>query len=199
TFPRKLSDNPSFLNFPGKQNKVEYREGLYVGYRNYDKKELQPIYSFGHGLSYTQFKYSEMIIDKESMKDEETVEVRASIKNIGVVAGKEIAQLYVSDLTGEVDRPQKALKGFEKISLQPGEQKTIRFYLSKRDFAYFHEGHKDWVVSTVNYKIQIGESSCSILLVVSIYITSTTILHNKVNMNTTIVKIYANPILISAF
>src|SRR5699024_6886468 len=92
--------------------------GLYVGYRYYDKKELQPLYSFGHGLSYTQFKYSEMIIDKESMKDEETVEVRASIKNIVVVAGKEIAQLYVSDLTGEVDRPQKALKGFEKISLQ---------------------------------------------------------------------------------
>ena len=199
TFPRKLSDNPSFLNFPGKQNKVEYREGLYVGYRYYDKKELQPLYSFGHGLSYTQFKYSEMIIDKESMKDEETVEVRASIKNIGVVAGKEIAQLYVSDLTGEVDRPQKALKGFEKISLQPGEQKTIRFYLSKRDFAYFHEGHKDWVVSTGNYKIQIGESSSSILLEETIYITSTTILHNKVHRNTTIGEIYANPILSSAF
>src|SRR5699024_7196776 len=94
TFTRKLIDNQSFINFHDKENKVEYREGLYVGYRYYDKKELQPLYSFGHGLSYTQFKYSEMIIDKESMKDEETVEVRASIKNIGVVAGKEIAQLY---------------------------------------------------------------------------------------------------------
>src|SRR5699024_7123743 len=129
---KKLSDNPSFLNFPGKQNKVEYREGLYVGSRYYDKKELQPLYSFGHGLSYTQFKYNAMIIDKESMGDEDTVEVRTSIKNMGVVAGKEVAQLYISDLTGEVDRPQKALRGFEKISLQPGEQKTIRFYLSNR-------------------------------------------------------------------
>src|SRR5699024_11703394 len=115
---------------PGKQSKVEYRAGLCVGYRYSAKKELQPLCSFGHGLSYTQFKYSEMIIDKESMKDEETVAVRASIKNIGVVAGKEIAQLYVSDLTGEEGRPEKALKGFEKISLQPGEQKTISFYLS---------------------------------------------------------------------
>src|SRR5699024_12611581 len=113
--------------------------------------------------------------------------------------GKEIAQLYVSDLTGEVDRPQKALKGFEKISLQPGEQKTIRFYLSKRDFAYFHEGHKDWVVYTGNYKIQIGESTSSILLEETIYITSTTILRNKVVRNTTIAEIYVDPMIISAF
>src|SRR5699024_9325327 len=169
TFPRKLSDNPSFLNFPDKQNKVEYGEGLYVGYRYYDKKELQPLYSFGNGLSYTQFKYSEMRIDKESMKNEETVKVRARIKSISVVAGKEKAKKYVSDLKEEVDRHQKALKEFEKISLQPGEQKTIHFYLSKRDFAYFHEGHKDWVVSTGNYKIQIGESSSSILLEETIY------------------------------
>src|SRR5699024_3775608 len=167
--------------------------------RYYDKKELPPVYSIGHGLSYTQFKYSEMTIDKESMKDEERVEVSASIKNIGAVAGKEIAQLYIGVLTGEVDKPQKALKGIEERSLQPGEQKTIRFYLSKRDFAYFHEGHKDLVVSTGNYKIEVGESSSSILLEETIYITSTTILHNKVHRNTTIGEIYANPILSSAF
>lgn len=195
TFPEKLSDNPSFLNFPGSRDKVEYREGLYVGYRYYDKKDLESLFPFGHGLSYTEFKYSDMTINKQKIKDTESVNVEVKIKNTGTVKGKEVVQLYVRDTSGSVDRPLKELKGFEKVSLQPSEEKTVAFHLSKRDFAYYDGGSKDWMVGSGEYQILIGKSSKDVVLEQSLWIESSRVFNQTVHRNTTIGDILADPAL----
>ncbi|MFL6554806.1 MAG: glycoside hydrolase family 3 C-terminal domain-containing protein, partial [Bacillus sp. (in: firmicutes)] len=110
TFPRALHHNPSYLNFPGEDDKVEYKEGLFVGYRYYDSKEIEPLFPFGYGLSYTSFEYSNLKIDKKEMDDTETVQITAKVKNTGEVAGKDIVQLYVRDVESNVIRPEKELK-----------------------------------------------------------------------------------------
>src|SRR5699024_514324 len=160
---------------------------------------VEPLFSFGHGLSYTQFEYRDMTLDKETMNDTESLQVKVNIKNTGTVAGQEIVQLYVHDATGAVDRPLKELKGFEKIHLKPNEQKTVTFQLSKRDFAYYHEGLRDWVVPSGEYHILIGESSQSILQKQVITIQSSTVIHKTVHRNTTIGDIMADSILGPAF
>lgn len=120
TFPQKLSDNPSFLNFPGEGDMVEYKEGLFVGYRYYDKKEIEPLFPFGFGLSYTQFEYSGLKLDKSSIRDTDAVQVTVNVKNTGSRTGKEVVQLYVSDEESSVIRPLQELKGFQKLELRPG-------------------------------------------------------------------------------
>ena len=125
TFPAKLSDTPSYLFFPGEGDRVEYREGLYVGYRYYDAKRIEPLFPFGYGLSYTTFAYTAISVDKRRMNDKETATVRVTVKNTGGRAGKEIVQLYVRDVASSVHRPEKELKGFAKVELQPGEEKKI--------------------------------------------------------------------------
>ena len=108
-----MAHNPSQLNFPGEGDRVEYREGLFVGYRYYDAKEIAPLFPFGYGLSYTTFEYTGIAVDKKELTDAETVTVTATVKNTGRMAGKEIAQLYVRDVESSVIRPVKELKGFE--------------------------------------------------------------------------------------
>ncbi|NLG03055.1 MAG: glycosyl hydrolase, partial [Clostridia bacterium] len=124
SFPLRLEDNPSYLNFQGKDGKVVYSEGIFVGYRYYDTKKMDVCYPFGYGLSYTQFELSDLKLSQKSMKESETVKVSVTIKNIGNMAGKEVVQLYVQDLTKAAIRPLKELKGFEAVSLDAGEQKT---------------------------------------------------------------------------
>lgn len=143
TFPEKLSDNPSYLFF-GDGDKVEYREGIYVGYRYYDTKEMPVAYPFGYGLSYTTFAYSNLRLDKETMTDSDTLHVSFDITNTGSAAGKEIVQLYIRDLTGSTNRPLKELKGFEKVSLEPGETKTVTIELDYRSFAWYSTNLGDW-------------------------------------------------------
>lgn len=116
TVPYKLSDNPSYLNFPGDGETVEYKEGIFVGYRYYDKKEMPVRYPFGYGLSYTEFAYSNLKLDKKSMKDTDTLTVSVDVTNTGSREGKEIVQLYVADLTGSANRPVRELKNFVKVS-----------------------------------------------------------------------------------
>lgn len=159
SFPHKLSDNPSFLNFPGYDGKVEYHEGVYVGYRYYDAKQMDVLFPFGHGLSYAQFAYDNLRLDKSEMKDTESLQVSIDITNSGKVAAKEAVQLYVGQVTGEVPRPVRELKGFAKVALQPGETKQVTFTLSKRAFAYYNVTLHDWHVETAQYEIQIGASS----------------------------------------
>ena len=127
TFPLKLQDNPSYLYYVGEGNKVEYREGVFVGYRYYDTKEMDVLFPFGHGLSYTTFAYSNMKLDKTEMNDTETLTVQVDVTNTGDRFGKEVVQLYVMPPKGNVIRPVKELKGFEKIGLHPGETKTVTF------------------------------------------------------------------------
>ena len=128
TFPKELSHNPSYLNFPGEEDRVEYREGIFVGYRYYDKKNIETLFPFGYGLSYTTFEYSNLNISKKEILDTETVTVSVKVKNIGEMTGKEVVQLYIRDIESSVIRPEKELKGFEKIELKPGEEK--QWYLS---------------------------------------------------------------------
>ena len=135
TFPKKLSDNPSYLNFPGEGDVAKYQEGLFVGYRYYDKKELEPLYPFGYGLSYTTFEYSDLRLSHNEIDDKHTLKVEVTVTNTGKADGKEIVQLYVSDRESSVIRPVKELKGFEKVSLKAGESKKVVFSLDSRAFA----------------------------------------------------------------
>ncbi|PSL41613.1 beta-glucosidase [Planomicrobium soli] len=195
TFPEKLSDNPSYLHFPGDGNLVEYKEGIFVGYRYYDKKERPPLFPFGYGLSYTEFDYSDMTVSSNSIKDTDELTVRVVVKNTGDRAGKEIVQLYVSDLESTVRRPRKELKGFEKVELQPGEEQVVTFTLNKRAFTYYNTQIKDWHVETGEYEIMIGKSSAQIELKHKVAVQSTVRINQNVNRNTTIGELMADPLL----
>ncbi|MEV5027626.1 beta-glucosidase family protein [Paenibacillus sp. LPE1-1-1.1] len=193
TFPVKLSDNPSFLNFPGEGDKVEYKEGVFVGYRYYDTKEVEPLFPFGYGLSYTSFAYSNLFVDKTEFTDQDTVTVTVDVTNTGTVAGKEIVQLYVRDTVSTVIRPAKELKGFSKIELQPGEKKTVSFQLSKRAFAYYHVGLQDWHVETGEFEILVGASSRDIACSQTVQVQSTVSIRKPVTMNTTFGDLLQDP------
>src|SRR5690625_3448281 len=195
TFPVKLADNPSYLNFPGEGDRVEYKEGIFVGYRYYDKKQLAPLFPFGYGLSYTSFAYSNLEIDKLEAKETEIVTVKVTINKTGIIRRAEIVQLYVKDVESIVNRPEKELKGFQKVFLNPNEEKTVTFSLNKKSFAYYNTDINDWHVESGEFNILIGESSQSILLSESIYLESTIFIHNEVTQHTTLGEILSNPVL----
>ncbi|WP_132311908.1 glycoside hydrolase family 3 C-terminal domain-containing protein [Paenibacillus sp. BK033] len=189
TFPVQLSDNPSYLFFPGEGDKVEYREGIFVGYRYYDKKNIKPLFPFGHGLSYTDFAYSELTVDKETMMDNETLHVSVKVTNIGLRAGMEVVQLYVRDKESTVIRPDKELKGFDKIRLEPGESKIVSFELDKRSFAYYDSELHDWIVETGEFELLIGRSSQDIILSETVTVQSTTVRRMVYHRNSTLSEI----------
>ncbi|AFH60784.1 beta-glucosidase [Paenibacillus caseinilyticus] len=186
TFPEQLSDNPSYLFFPGEGDRVEYREGIFVGYRYYDTKNVKPLFPFGYGLSYTTFEYTSLTLDKKRIQDTESVTVRVTVKNTGAAAGKEIVQLYVKDAESTVIRPAKELKGFAKVFLQPGEERTVSFVLDKRAFAYYNVDLKDWHVETGEFHILAGSSSQHIVLQDSVVVESTAALRKTYTRNTTL-------------
>jgi len=158
TFPVKYEDCPAFLDMPGRDRKLYYSEGVFVGYRWYDKRRIAPLFPFGHGLSYTTFEYSDLALSKTAITDADTLQVSCSIRNTGNASGKEIVQLYVSDTESRLIRPPKELKGFAKVSLAPGETKRVGFELSKRDFSYFDESFGDWVAESGEFEIIVGAS-----------------------------------------
>ncbi|WP_340022045.1 glycoside hydrolase family 3 C-terminal domain-containing protein [Paenibacillus sp. FSL K6-1096] len=194
TFPMKLSDNPSFLNFPGEGDTVEYKEGLFVGYRYYDKKEIEPLFPFGFGLSYTQFEYSSLLLDQTRIQDTDTVQVSVTVKNTGSRAGKEVVQLYVSDVESSVIRPLQELKGFAKIELQPGEERVVTFTLDKRSFAYYNVQLGDWHVESGQFQIAVGSSSRDIRLSAELEVESTVKVQGRFHRNTTVGDLLANPL-----
>lgn len=163
TFPFKLEDNPSYLYYFGEKDVTEYREGIFVGYRYYDKKKIDVLYPFGHGLSYTTFALSNITLDKESFTDKEILKVTVDVENTGDCFGKEVVQLYIAPKESSVIRPVKELKGFEKVALNPGEKKTVVFELDSRAFAYWNTQIHDWYVESGKYNILIGSSSRDIV------------------------------------
>lgn len=204
TFPVKLEDNPSYLNFPGEGDKVEYREGIFVGYRYYDKKKMDVLFPFGFGLSYTSFAYSNLQIHKAgvtavnsesplTVNDTDTVTVTVDITNTGMVPGKEIVQLYISAKESQVIRPLKELKGFEKIYLEPGETKTVTFTLGKRSFAYYNTELKDWHAESGQYGILIGKSSRDIVCSKELKFKSTAVIPKSYTLNSTFGDIMTDP------
>ncbi|MDR0910300.1 MAG: glycoside hydrolase family 3 C-terminal domain-containing protein, partial [Spirochaetaceae bacterium] len=165
TWPVKLADNPSYGNFPGGHKAVYYKESIFTGYRFYDTAKLAPAYPFGHGLSYTSFEYSKLKLDKNIYRPSGFVRAQVTVKNTGKLYGAEVVELYVSAPRGsKVFRAKKELKGFEKIWLKPGEEKTIQFMLDTRSFAYYNTAVGGWAVEGGNYGIEVGSSSRDIRL-----------------------------------
>lgn len=173
TYPLALEDNSSHNYFPGTTVSVEYREGVYVGYKYYDTAEKQVAFPFGHGLSYTTFEYSDIKVSADNIKDTDTVTVSFKVKNTGDVDGAEVAQLYVSDIESTIYRPVKELKGFKKVFLKAGEEKEVEITLDKRAFAYYNVNIGDWHVESGEFKILVGASSRDIKLETSINVEST--------------------------
>lgn len=159
TFPRELRNNPSYFNYPGFAGTVKYHEGVFVGYRYYDTKGMEPLFPFGHGLSYTKFRYSDLRLSAGHITDAERLAVSCTVENIGSMAGGEIVQLYVKPPKSPVLRPEKELREFSKVFLSPGESTEISFVLDSRAFSYYDVELADWYAPGGQYEIAVGASS----------------------------------------
>jgi len=165
TFETNKNDNPAFESYPSDESSdingenVHYDEGIFVGYRGYDRLGIEPLFPFGFGLSYTQFEYSKLRIEPDDRTDSAKVKVSFELRNIGDRAGAEIAQLYVTADQPTVERPVKELKEFAKVFLSPGESKQINLSLDRRSFAYFDSRTSQWRTDPGRYEISIGASS----------------------------------------
>lgn len=160
TFPRYYRDCPTYGNFPGEFERVNYGEGLYVGYRYYDKKAIAPLYAFGYGMSYTTFALTAVEAPEEiNLELDETVPVRVTLKNTGAYKGKEVIQIYVQDVECYLDRPFKELKGFEKVMLDAGEEKTVEICLDRSAFEFYDTNLGRWIAEPGEFILHVGTSS----------------------------------------
>lgn len=195
TFPLKLQDNPSYLYYLGEGNVTEYREGVFVGYRYYDKKDMDVLFPFGHGLSYTTFAYENLRLDlgKTLLENGDTVKVTVTVKNTGKRFGKAAAQLYVGALNADPIRPVRELKGFEKVALNPGESREVSFTLDKRAFAMWNSEIHDWYVPQGQYAIEVGDSSRHLPLRTEITLGDARELPRHYDMNSIFMDLMADP------
>jgi beta-glucosidase len=162
TFPKRLADSPAHTggvkSFPGENGTTVYSEGVFVGYRWFDTKNIEPLFAFGHGLSYTTFKYSNLKVGRGGDANNPNATVEFEITNTGKRAGAEVAQIYMQDVKSSVARPVKELKGFQKVALQPGETKKVTLTLDRGAFAYFDEKQSAWVAEAGEFKVLVGAS-----------------------------------------
>ena len=193
TFPLKLEDNPSYLYYGGEGNVTEYREGVFVGYRYYDKKKMDVLFPFGFGLSYTTFEYSGLKLSAGKIKDTDTLTVTLTVKNTGSRAGKEAVQLYVGDVESTPLRPVRELKGFAKVALEPGESKAVSFTLDKRSFAYWNQQIHDWHVETGVFTVEVGGSSRDLPLKAEVTVESTVELPRHYTPDSIFMDVMADP------
>ena len=193
SFPHKLEDNPSFLTYGGEGNTAVYSEGIFVGYRYYDKKKMDVLFPFGYGLSYTQFAYSGLTVSKKQLRDTDELTVTVDVTNTGSVYGSEVVQLYVSDCESSVFRPVRELKGFEKVGLLPGQTQTVSFTLSKRAFAYWNTQLNDWHVETGDFVIAIGKNSREMVLEEKVFIQSTVNILQEVTVDSIFLDLWKDP------
>lgn len=166
TFPKRLEDNPAFINYPGENGKVTYGEGIFVGYRYYDKKKIEPLFPFGHGLSYTTFEYSDLHIDPSTVESADGIDVRVdvgvNVTNTGARRGQDVVQLYVHDAASALMRPEKELKAFAKVRLEPGETQTVRFSLNAEALSYYDPAKRGWVAEAGTFEVLVGRSAADI-------------------------------------
>ncbi len=174
TFPVRLEDTPAYLDFPGENGKVYYGEGLFVGHRYYDKKKITPLFPFGFGLSYTTFSYSSLRLGAQQIGPDETVQVAIDITNTGQRTGKEIVQVYVRDEQASLGRPEKELKAFAKVQLEPGERKTVTLSLARDALAYYDDLPHEWVAEAGEFEVLVGASSQDIRARATFTLTATT-------------------------
>ena len=164
TFPVRLEDTPAYLNFPGEDGQVIYGERMFVGYRYYDMRNIEPLFPFGHGLSYTDFAYSDLKLSASEITDKDQLQVSLTVTNTGKVKGKEVIQLYVADTESTVQRPVKELKAFDKVELEPGQSIQVSFTLNERDFSYYNKVYDRWLAESGAFDILVGSSSRDIRL-----------------------------------
>ena len=200
SFPIKLQDNPSYLNYPGNGTVANYAEGIFVGYRYYDKKEMDVLFPFGHGLSYTSFEYSALKVDAKKIKAGQSVVASVKVKNTGKRAGKEIVQFYIAAPQGteckppyREPRPKMELKGFEKVELKPGETKTVAVTLDARAFSVWDESLHDWYIPGGTYQILAAASSRDVRLCAKVELEATQELPFHATPNTVFEEIMENP------
>jgi beta-glucosidase len=163
TFPVRLEDNPAYINYPGENGRVHYGEGIFAGYRYYDKKGIEPLFTFGYGLSYTTFEYRNLVVEQADCEPGTEVSVRVDVENTGDRAGQEVVQLYVRDLESRLMRPPKELKAFAKVMLKPGEKRTATT-LAEEDLAYYDPGRGGWLAEPGEFEVLVGSSSRDIRL-----------------------------------
>lgn len=199
TFPLRLCDNPAWLDFGGCKDVVHYGEGIFVGYRYYDKKKMEVLFPFGHGLSYTEFEYTNLKLDRSTIEGEESLHVSLNIKNTGGINGAEIVQLYVGKKDSLISRPEKELKGFEKVFLKAGEEKRVEITLDFNSFRYFDEETGQWEAEPGEYEIMAGASSRDIRLKESVIRTGRWRKNRLCHRNTTLGDIYMEPVLSKAY
>ena len=167
TFPKRLEDNPAYINYPGENGRVHYGEGIFVGYRYYDKKKIEPLFPFGYGLSYTTFAYRNLRLSASDTSTglsarvdaDEGLRVSVDVQNTGARAGQEVVQLYVRDLESSLMRPEKELKAFAKVNLEPGQTKTVTLTLNRESLAYYDDGEQQWVAEAGEFEVLVGSSS----------------------------------------
>ena len=193
TFPNRLEDTPCYLTYGKGRDHAEYREGVFVGYRYYTTRDMDVQYPFGYGLSYTTFGYSDLATDKSGLTDADTLSVSVDVKNTGDRSGKEVVQLYVAPVNSEVPRPLRELKGFEKVSLEPGEKKTVAFTLDDRAFAVWNADLHCWDVPDGAYKIQICRNAREVILETEVQVKNTKRPRQKYTANTCMGELFADP------
>lgn len=193
TFPQKLTDTPAYLNWPGSARKVRYGEGLFIGYRYYDTREIPVLFPFGYGLSYTTFAYSHPRVSASVFDDVDGLTISVDVANTGQMAGKEVVQVYVHDHESALERPVKELKGFAKVELQPGETKTVSIALDFRAFAYYHPRYRQWITEDGDFDILIGASAEDIRHTVTVTMKSTLSLPCILDKESTLNEWLADP------
>lgn len=159
TFPKRFEDSPAYGHYPGQDLKVDYAEGIYVGYRYFDSKNIAPQFPFGFGLSYTTFAYSHLQVAPGKVAGDQPVEVSVIVRNTGSRAGAEVVELYVHPNHAKLDRPAHELKGFRRLELKPGESRRVQFALDHAAFSYWDPAIHRWTADPGQFEIELGRSS----------------------------------------
>jgi beta-glucosidase len=170
-----------------------YGERIFVGYRYYDKRRIEPLFPFGHGLSYTEFSYSDLEVSAEHVSDKDSLMVSVTVTNSGDVTGKEVVQLYLKDEEASVQRPEQELRGFHKLELAPGESRQIQFVLSERDFSFYSKRHGQWIAESGDFQLLVGASSRDIRLRQRVTLQSTEKLNYQFSQYSFFREFWSNP------
>ncbi len=196
SFPKRLKDTPAYLHYPGENGEVFYGEGIYIGYRYYDIKDVEPLFPFGFGLSYTTFKYLAAFLDKPRYTTNETIQLTVTVENTGPVLGHEIVQVYVHPVKSVVGRPPRELKAFKKLPIEPGQSQTICLELNPKTFAFYDVLHGEWVVEPGLYLLEVASSSRDIHFTLEFTLEAagqSYTDHSRLGINTPLRFLFENP------
>jgi beta-glucosidase len=159
SFVKEWTDSPAYGHYPGENLQVDYAEGIYVGYRYFDKQKIEPVFPFGYGLSYTKFDYSDLKVSPKEASSGEQIKVSVKVHNSGSRTGAEVVELYIHDGHSSVDRPLQELKGFQRVDLEPGQSKDVHFALDRTSIAFYSTTKKNWVTEPGRFDVLVGSSS----------------------------------------